>query len=59
MRMQLDRAEDYYRASRDLYARLKPDGKKVFGLMTATYHAISKKIAANPLNSPSIVLYVE
>jgi phytoene synthase len=48
MRTQLAWAEDYYRASRDLYARLKPEGKKIFGLMTATYHAISKKIAANP-----------
>ena len=48
MRRQLARAEDYYRASGDLYVRLKPEGKKIFGLMTATYHAISKKIAANP-----------
>ena len=48
MRTQLDRTEDYYRAGRELYARLKPDGKKIFGLMTATYHAISKKIAAHP-----------
>ena len=48
LRTQLDRAEDYYRASRELYARLKPEGKKIFGLMTATYHAILKNIAANP-----------
>jgi phytoene synthase len=48
MRSQLDRAEDYYRASRELYVWLKPEGKKIFGLMTATYHAILKRIAANP-----------
>jgi 15-cis-phytoene synthase len=48
MRGQLDRAEDYYRASRELYLRLKPEGKKIFGLMTATYHAILRKIAARP-----------
>jgi phytoene synthase len=49
MGMQLDRAENYYRASRELYARLKPEGKKIFGLMTVTYHAILKQIAANPV----------
>ncbi len=48
MRSQLDRAESYYRASRELYARLMPDGKKIFGLMTATYHALLQKIAAHP-----------
>jgi 15-cis-phytoene synthase len=48
MRMQVDRAEDYYRASRELYALIKPDGKKIFGLMTSTYHAILKKIATDP-----------
>jgi 15-cis-phytoene synthase len=48
MRGQLDRAEDYYRASRELYLRLKPEGKKIFGLMTATYHAILRKIATQP-----------
>lgn len=48
MRSQIQRAEDYYLASRELYGRLKPEGKKIFGLMTATYHAILKRIAANP-----------
>ena len=48
MRGQVDRAEDYYRSSRELFARLKPEGKRIFGLMTATYHAILKRIAANP-----------
>jgi 15-cis-phytoene synthase len=48
MRQQLARAEDYYCASRELYVRLKPEGKKIFGLMTATYRAILKKIAADP-----------
>jgi phytoene synthase len=45
---QTQRAEECYAASRELYARLMPDGKKIFGLMTATYHAILKKIAADP-----------
>ncbi|MCC6124494.1 MAG: squalene/phytoene synthase family protein [Pirellulales bacterium] len=48
MQCQIDRAEDYYRASRELYVRLMPEGKKIFGLMTTTYHAILKRIAANP-----------
>ena len=45
---QAERAEDYYGSSGELYARLKPEGKKIFGLMTATYHAILRKISANP-----------
>jgi phytoene synthase len=45
---QLDRAEEYYRAAPELYTRLKPEGKKIFGLMTASYHSILKRIAANP-----------
>jgi 15-cis-phytoene synthase len=48
MRSQIDRTEEYYQASRELYLRLKPQGKKIFGLMTSTYHSILKKIAANP-----------
>jgi 15-cis-phytoene synthase len=48
MRMQIARAEDYYRAGRGLYARIMPDGRKIFGLMTATYHAILQEIAADP-----------
>jgi 15-cis-phytoene synthase len=48
MRKQIERAESFYRASRELYARLEPDGKKIFGLMTSTYWAILKKIAADP-----------
>jgi phytoene synthase len=45
---QVQRAEEHYAASRELYARLTPEGKKIFGLMTATYHSILKKIAADP-----------
>jgi 15-cis-phytoene synthase len=48
MRNQVVRAEDYYRAARELHARLKPEGKKIFGLMTATYRAILRRIAARP-----------
>jgi phytoene synthase len=48
MRSQIQRAEDYYLASLELYGRLKPEGRKIFGLMTATYHAILKRIAADP-----------
>jgi phytoene synthase len=45
---QLARAEECYRAAPELYARLNPEGKKIFGLMTASYHAILKRIAADP-----------
>jgi 15-cis-phytoene synthase len=48
MRRQIDRAEDYYGAGQELYSRLKPDGKRVFGLMTAMYYAILRRIAADP-----------
>jgi phytoene synthase len=48
MQIQIDRAEDYYRASRELYVRLKPAGRKIFGLMTASYHTILRHIAADP-----------
>jgi 15-cis-phytoene synthase len=50
MRVQIDRAVDYYRAGRELYVRLKPEGKKIFGLMTATYRLILRKIAARPVD---------
>jgi phytoene synthase len=48
MRSQIHRAESYYRAARELHARLKPEGKKIFGLMTATYRELLAKIAARP-----------
>jgi 15-cis-phytoene synthase len=48
MRDQIERTEEYYRASRLLYPRLFPLGQRVFGMMTAMYHAILRQIAANP-----------
>lgn len=48
MHRQIERAEDFYRASPELYGWLKPESKKIFGLMTATYHTILRKIATNP-----------
>jgi len=46
--MEVARAEELYREGGELVDFLEPDGRRVFGLMTATYHALLKKIAARP-----------
>jgi phytoene synthase len=50
MRGQIARAEDFYRAAGELYVRLHPEGRKIFGLMTAIYRKLLSKIAVQPVD---------
>jgi len=46
--LEVDRAEQFYRKGAELMQWLEPDGRRIFGLMTATYHALLRKIARRP-----------
>ncbi len=46
--MEVGRAEEFYREGLALTDYLEPDGRRIFGWMTATYRALLKKIAARP-----------
>jgi phytoene synthase len=46
--MEVARAESFYREGARLAEFLEPDGRRIFGLMTATYRALLRKIAARP-----------
>ena len=48
MALQIDRARRLYREGAELYGFLEGDGHRVFGMMTATYHALLQKIASRP-----------
>jgi 15-cis-phytoene synthase len=48
MEREIGRAEQYYREGGELYEWLTPDGRRIFGLMTETYHALLRKIASRP-----------
>ena len=46
--MEVTRVEKFYREGGELADYLEPDGRRIFGLMMATYRALLKKIAARP-----------
>jgi 15-cis-phytoene synthase len=48
MRFEIERAEQFYRAAAGLSDWLEPDGRRIFGLMTATYHQLLKQIERRP-----------
>jgi phytoene synthase len=48
MATQIDRARQLYREGARLFDFLEPDGRRVFGMMTATYHAVLEEIARRP-----------
>jgi phytoene/squalene synthetase len=48
MRLEIDRAEQFYRAAGGLWDWLEPDGRRIFGLMTATYRQLLKRIERRP-----------
>ena len=45
---ELARAEEFYTRRRRLLRRLAPDGRRIYGMMTATYHALLRRIARRP-----------
>jgi len=44
MEREVDRAEQFYREGAELFEWLAPDGRRVFGMMMATYGALLQKI---------------
>ena len=46
--MEVARAKTFYREGSNLAGYLEPDGRRIFGLMMATYGALLQKIAARP-----------
>jgi squalene-associated FAD-dependent desaturase len=45
---QIDRAERFYSVGMELIELLDPSGRRIFGLMMASYHALLQKIARHP-----------
>jgi 15-cis-phytoene synthase len=45
---QAARAEEFYRQGSELIDWLEPSGRRIFGLMTATYQTLLRKIASQP-----------
>ncbi|MCE5303595.1 MAG: phytoene/squalene synthase family protein [Planctomycetaceae bacterium] len=48
MELETSRAERLYRDGAALFDWLEPPGRRIFGLMTTTYHGLLQKIAARP-----------
>ena len=48
MEMEIDRAEQFYREAGDLFRSLHKDGRRIFGLMMETYHALLEAIRRRP-----------
>jgi len=48
MRMEIERAEQHYRAANDLMNWLEPDGRRIFGMMMSTYRALLTRIEHRP-----------
>ena len=48
MRFEIQRAEQFYRAAAGLSRWLEPDGRRIFGLTTATYRQLLKQIERRP-----------
>ncbi len=48
MKLQFDRAERFYREGAELMHWLEPDGRRVFGMMMATYRALLERIKRRP-----------
>jgi 15-cis-phytoene synthase len=48
MELQIGRAEECYRQASELMRWLEPDGRRIFGVMVATYHALLAQIKRRP-----------
>jgi phytoene synthase len=48
MELEAARAEDFYRQGGRLLGCLAPPGRRIFGMITATYHALLEKIRRRP-----------
>jgi phytoene synthase len=48
MGFQIDRARRFYQEGAELFGRLKPDGRRVFGMMMSVYRRLLERIASRP-----------
>jgi phytoene synthase len=48
MEMEVERAEQFYNEAAQLFRSLHKDGRRIFGLMMATYHALLEAIRRHP-----------
>src|SRR5208283_3266675 len=48
MRLQTDRAEEFYRRGAELFPFLEPDGRRIFGLLIDVYHRLLGRIRRRP-----------
>jgi len=48
MHLQIDRARQLYREGAELFDRLEPDGRRIFGMMTTIYHRLLERISRQP-----------
>lgn len=48
MELEIERAEHFYREGAELLDRLEPDGRRIFGMMMATYRALLRTIQRRP-----------
>jgi len=48
MKMEMERAEQFYRGGNALFPLLESDGRRIFGLMTDTYHSLLKRMKQQP-----------
>ena len=48
MQLEIERAKRFYRGGAELWDQLQPDGRRIFGLMTATYLELLKRIERRP-----------
>jgi phytoene synthase len=48
MQFEIDRARRLYREGGELFDRLEPDGRRIFGMMITVYHRLLERIARRP-----------
>ena len=48
MRLQTDRAEEFYRRGAELFPFLEPEGRRIFGLLINVYHRLLGRIRRRP-----------
>ena len=48
MQFEIDRAERFYHEGAELFDRLEPDGRPIFGMMMTVYHRLLERIGRRP-----------
>jgi phytoene synthase len=48
MQFEIDRARRFYHQGADLFDRLEPDGRRIFGMMISVYHRLLERIGRRP-----------